>query len=330
MKKRTLFILALISLLPLTGCKAKRRDLSDKVNIVTTIFPEYDWVRNIISGDNPHTTLTLMVKNGVDLHSFQPSAADMIQISTSDLFIYVGGESDAWIEDALKNATNKNMICLNLMEILKDQIKEEDDTFIAQKEDDDTNDSLNLKEDHHNNVEYDEHVWLSIKNAKIICKAITDAICKLDSANADQYTRNYETYLSKLNLLDADYTMITQNAKRNVMIFCDRFPFRYLADDYNLKYYAAFTGCSAETEASFETIAFLSSKIDEINPGAVLTIETSNQKLAKTVVMNSHQKFTDILTLDSLQNTTLRQAFDGKSYIKTMRKNLETLNKCLN
>lgn len=312
-----------------SGCKAKKHDLSDKVNIVTTIFPEYDWVRNIIGGDNPFTTLTLLVKNGMDLHSFQPSATDMISISTCDLFIYVGGESDTWVKDALANATNKDMICINLMDVLKERVKVEDDTYIAQKEEGDT-DNLNLKEEHHNNVEYDEHVWLSVKNVKLICKEIADAICHLDSEHADQYVKNYESYLSKLNLLDADYTVITENAKRKTMIFCDRFPFRYLADDYNLSYYAAFTGCSAETEASFETVAFLASKIDELNPGAVLTIETSDQKLAKTVVMNSHQKFTDILQLDSLQSTTLRQAFDGKTYIKTMRKNLEILNKCLN
>ncbi len=258
----------------------------------------------------------------MDLHSFQPSAADMINISTCDLFIYVGGESDSWVKEAIANATNKNMICINLMDLLKEQVKVEDDSFIAQKEEENADDEDAL--------EYDEHVWLSVKNVKIICKAITDAVCKLDSEHADQYTRNYETYLTKLNQLDADYTLIIENAKRNVLIVCDRFPFRYLADDYNLNYYAAFAGCSAETEASFETVAFLASKIDELNPGAVLTIETSDQKLAKTVVMNSHQKFTDILQLDSLQSTTLRQAFDGKTYIKTMRKNLEILNKCLN
>lgn len=322
MKKNKIFSLIFILMIALSGCKAKKHDMSDKVNIVTTIFPEYDWVRNIISGDNPFTTLTLLVKNGMDLHSFQPSAADMINISTCDLFIYVGGESDSWVKEAIANATNKNMICINLMDLLKEQVKVEDDSFIAQKEEENADDEDAL--------EYDEHVWLSVKNVKIICKAITDAVCKLDSEHADQYTRNYETYLTKLNQLDADYTLIIENAKRNVLIVCDRFPFRYLADDYNLNYYAAFAGCSAETEASFETVAFLASKIDELNPGAVLTIETSDQKLAKTVVMNSHQKFTDILQLDSLQSTTLRQAFDGKTYIKTMRKNLEILNKCLN
>lgn len=324
MKKTFISLLILSSLLLFVSCKAKKIDLSQKTNIICTIFPEYDWTR-IIRGDADYeTTLNVTVKNGVDLHSFQPSAQDIVQISTCDLFIYIGGESDKWVEDALKNATNKNMKVINLMNVLKDNIKEEEIVEGMQSEEEEEG------EDSEEEIEYDEHVWLSIKNAKKCCEAIADAMCELVPQNAQMYKNNLNAYLSELSKLDSEYENAITSAANNTIIVCDRFPFRYLADDYNLNYYAAFVGCSAETEASFETVAFLANKLNELNLNTVLTLENNNQKIARTVIVNAKKPLCDILVLDSLQSTTLRQAFDGKTYISTMKENLETIKKALN
>lgn len=325
MKKTFISLLILSTLLCFVSCnKAKKTDISNKKHIVCTIFPEYDWTSFIRGNEDYETVLTLTVKNGVDLHSFQPSTQDIVQISTCDLFVYVGGESDNWVKDVLKNATNKNMKVINLMDVLKDNIKEEEivEGMQAEEEEEEVEDS--------EEAEYDEHVWLSIKNAKICCEAITAAMCELVPQNAQMYTTNLNAYLAELSKLDSEYENAITSAANNTIIVCDRFPFRYLADDYNLNYYAAFVGCSAETEASFETVAFLANKLNELNLNAVLTIENNNQKIARTVISNAKKPLCDIFVLDSLQSTTLRQAFDGKTYISTMKENLETIKKALN
>lgn len=324
MKKTFISLLILSTLLCFVSCnKAKKTDISNKKHIVCTIFPEYDWTSFIRGNEDYETVLTLTVKNGVDLHSFQPSTQDIVQISTCDLFVYVGGESDNWVKDVLKNATNKNMKVINLMDVLKDNIKEEEivEGMQSEEEEEEIEDS--------EEVEYDEHVWLSIKNAKICCQVITDAMCELVPQNAQMYKNNLNSYLSELSQLDSEYENAITSAANNTIIVCDRFPFRYLADDYNLNYYAAFVGCSAETEASFETVAFLANKLNELNLNAVLTIENNNQKIARTVISNAKKPLCDIFVLDSLQSTTLRQAFDGKTYISTMKENLETIKKAL-
>lgn len=325
MKKTFISLLILSTLLCFVSCnKAKKTDISNKKHIVCTIFPEYDWTSFIRGNEDYETVLTLTVKNGVDLHSFQPSTQDIVQISTCDLFVYVGGESDNWVKDVLKNATNKNMKVINLMDVLKDNIKEEEfvEGMQAEEEEEEIEDS--------EEVEYDEHVWLSIKNAKICCEAITAAMCELIPQNAQMYKNNLNAYLSELSQLDSEYENAITSAANNTIIVCDRFPFRYLADDYNINYYAAFVGCSAETEASFETVAFLANKLNELNLNTVLTLENNNQKIARTVISNAKKPLCDIFVLDSLQSTTLRQAFDGKTYISTMEKNLETIKKALN
>ena len=324
MKKTFISLLILSTLLCFVSCnKAKKTDISNKKHIVCTIFPEYDWTSFIRGNEDYETVLTLTVKNGVDLHSFQPSTQDIVQISTCDLFVYVGGESDNWVKDVLKNATNKNMKVINLMDVLKDNIKEEEivEGMQAEEEEEENEGS--------EEVEYDEHVWLSIKNAKICCEAITDAMCELVPQNAQMYKNNLNSYLSELSQLDSEYENAITSAANDTIIVCDRFPFRYLADDYNINYYAAFVGCSAETEASFETVAFLANKLNELNLNTVLTLENNNQKIARTVIVNAKKPLCDIFVLDSLQSTTLRQAFDGKTYISTMKENLETIKKAL-
>lgn len=221
---------------------------SKPLKIVTTIFPEYDWVREILGDKADHAEVTMLLDNGVDLHSYQLTADDIIKISDCDLFIHVGGESDGWVEDALKEAANKDMQVINLLDVLGEQVKEEEVVEGMEAEEEESEDE--------DEPEDDEHVWLSLKNAETLCNAITDALEEIDPANKDAYAANTASYLEKLAALDGEYQTVVDNAARKTVLFGDRFPFRYLVDDYGLSYYAAFAGCSAETEASFETYFF--------------------------------------------------------------------------
>ena len=288
-------------------------------SIVTTIFPEYDWVRQILGTNAEHVNLTLLLGSGVDLHSYQPTVDDMVKISTCDLFIYVGGESDKWVNDALATAVNQNMTVINLLEILGDAVKEEEVVEGMQTDEDDAEDE----------TEYDEHVWLSLKNAEILCGRIAETLAKLDPSNAADYAANAEVYIAQLTALDAQYAAAVDAASVKTILFGDRFPFRYLADDYNLNYYAAFAGCSAETEASFETVIFLSTKVDELNLPGVLTIENSDGKIARTIVENTAAKSARILQLDSMQSVTSHDVLNGTDYLGAMERNLEVLRDAL-
>ena len=307
-------LLALVLIFATNACGYAK----SKIKVISTIFPMYDWTREIIGNQNDNIDLTLLVGNGVDLHSYQPSIQDIAKISTADLFIYVGGESDVWVKNALKNKKNKDMIVLNLMEILGDSVKEEEivEGMEAEEECED--------EDEEEEIEYDEHVWLSLKNAKVICKAIAEALCQKDGSNAANYQKNLSDYTAQLNQLDDAYSTAIKSASKNTLIFGDRFPFRYLVDDYGLKYYAAFVGCSAETEASFKTVIFLANKMDELDSNYIFKIESGDNKLAKTIIQNSKKKNAQILVLDSMQSVTSKQAA-STSYIKIMNENLNTL-----
>ena len=334
----------LLALTTSVFAKAKKADKnSGKIKIVTTIFPQYDWTREII-GDTNSANLTLLIGNGTDLHSYQPSIQDIAKISTADIFIYVGGESDGWVKDALKNAKNKNMTVINLLEVLGDNVKEEEivEGMQAEEEeehhhdeDEDHDHEHHEADGHHHHhddeaePEYDEHVWLSLRNAKEICAAICGALCKKDSANAASYKVNLTAYTSKLDALDAKYNATVKAASKKTILFGDRFPFRYLTDDYNLKYYAAFVGCSAETEASFETVIFLAKKVDELGLNSVLKIESGDGKLARTIINSSAKKSAAILTMDSMQSVTTKQAASGTTYLSVMENNLKVLEQAL-
>ncbi len=467
-----------------------------KIKVVTTIFPEYDWVRQIAGEKSETMDLTMLLDNGVDLHSYQPTAEDIMKISDCDLFIYVGGESDGWVKDALKEAVNKNMQVVNLLDVLKDSIKTEEampgmqaeeghnhgyshfaDSDVQDREltdwsgewqsvypylEDGELDEVMQKKaengdktaeeykdyyetgyktdvekividgekgsmefvkkgvsakafyeykghqvydyksgsrgvryffekadgaesapkyvqfsDHgiapgkaehfhiysgnegfealseemenwptyypadmsgaeiaedmleHEEKEYDEHVWLSLKNAETLSSAIADALEKADPGNKDVYEKNVSDYIEKLKDLDIKYQDVTANAKQKTVLFGDRFPFRYLVDDYGLSYYAAFAGCSAESEASFETISFLAKKVDELGLKNVMTIEKSDQKIAKTIIENTKNKNQKILPLDSMQSTTSDDVKNGTTYLSVMEKNLEVLKEAL-
>ena len=467
-----------------------------KISVVTTIFPEYDWVREILGDQADNAEIAMLLDNGVDLHSYQPTADDIIKISDCDLFVYVGGESDEWVDDALKNATNKDMKVIDLLDVLRDTVKTEeakpgmqaeeghnhgyshfDDsdvqdrtlsdwdgdwqsvypylqegvldgvmerkaesgsktaeeyrayyetgykTDVSQITIDAENNTMcfvkngvaakatyeykgyqiydyasgsrgvryffeatggdadapkyvqfsdhgigpgkaehfhiysgndgfdalsqemdnwptyypagmsgnEIKEDmlEHEEKEYDEHVWLSLKNAETLVGAISNALQELDPDNKSVYTANADAYVQKLAALDTEYQKAVSAGTYKTVLFGDRFPFRYLVDDYGLNYYAAFAGCSAESEASFETVSFLAKKVDELKLPCVLTIEGAQHKIAETIVQNTAEKNQKILTMDSMQSTTSQDVASGTTYLSVMEKNLDALKEAL-
>ena len=315
-----------VLLLSLMGCKAANSatgttEAGDdkKISVVTTIFPEYDWVREIVKGSD-NVEVTMLLDNGVDLHSYQPTVEDIMKIASSDVFIYVGGESDGWVEDALSEAVNPNMQVINLLDALGDSVKEEEVVEGMEAEE---------GEEEEEGPEMDEHVWLSLRNAESLVKVIADAISKVDEANKETYTANADSYIDKLSKLDEEYKTAISGSNKDTVLFGDRFPFRYVVDDYGLKYYAAFVGCSAETEASFETIVFLANKVDELSLNTVLTIEKPNHNIANTIVDNTSAKDQKIMELDSMQSTTSKDVADGKTYLNIMESNLEVLKEAL-
>ena len=503
MKKITALLLALMMLAGvLAGCgKPKDAGKAGKLKVVTTIFPEYDWVRAILGDKAENAEITMLLDNGVDLHSYQPTADDIVRISDCDLFVYVGGESDGWVENALQNAANRNMKVINLLEVLGDSVKTEetvegmqetehahdhskevstfedhevqdrslsdwagswqsaypfaldgtlDDAFAAMAEEGEmtadeyktyyqngyktditnidiegdhiaftyedgkkvgsdykyigyyiqnwstgtkaamyrfeavdrtsgapvciefndhmiesaapehfhirmSNESFDAIVDpekswptffpadmtgedlcehmeghgHDHGEEKDEHVWLSLKNAKTLVGAIADALQELDPDNKDTYAANASAYIEKLSALDGAYQSAVDGAARKTVLFGDRFPFRYLVDDYGLRYYAAFVGCSAESEASFETVSFLAKKVDELKLPCVLTIEGKNHKLAETIVQSTAGKNQKVLTMDSMQSMTSKDAANGATYLSVMEQNLSVLKEAL-
>ncbi len=490
---------------------------SEPLSIVCTIFPEYDWVREILGDHAENAEITYLLQNGVDLHSYQPTAEDMMKIAECDLFIYVGGESDEWVENTLSAAENPDRQVINLMEVLGDSAKVEElkegmqesehehdhdhSKEVSTFEDDEVQDrplsdwegdwqsayplvldgsldeawehksedgsmtaeeykeyytkgyksdyaAISIHDDHikftdndgnvtesdykytgyfiqnwstgtkaamyrfeaedkasgapiyiefndhmiepekaehfhirmsnesydaivdpegnwptffdaslspegvceevighdhkdededeeheheheEGEVEYDEHVWLSLKNAKVLCAEIADKLGVLDAANAADYKANLTAYTEKLDALDSDFQTLVDGATVKTVVFGDRFPFRYFVDDYGLDYFAAFIGCSAETEASFETITFLSQKVDELGVSTVFTIENSDQKIAQTVVENTKDKNQQITALNSLQSVNAQQVESGATYLSIMQENYNTLKEAL-
>lgn len=321
MKKILALLLALwIPAAVLSGCAPQDDSAaSNKLNIVTTIFPAYDWVREILGAETDRAEITMLLDSGVDLHSYQPTVDDIVKISNCDLFLYVGGESDGWVDDALKNAPNKERKVIRLLDVLGDSAKAEETVEGMQEE----------EHDHEEEAEYDEHIWLSLKNAQVLVAAISEALQETDPARKDAYAANAAAYAEKLSALDGEYRAAVDSGKYKTLLFGDRFPFRYLADDYGLNYYAAFPGCSAETEASFETVSFLAGKMDALGLPCVLTIEGTQHKIAETIVQNTAQKNQQVLTMDSMQAVTANDAASGVSYLSIMEKNLSVLKKAL-
>ena len=341
-----------------TTSENKTDDTNKKLSVVCTIFPEYDWIRELVGDKKDNYDITYLLDKGVDLHSYQPTAEDIAKIANCDLFVYVGGESDGWVKDALKESKNDKMQVVNLLETLGTGVKEEEVVEGMQehdhehehghKEDADHDHDHEHKEDadhdhdhehadhdhehedadheHHNDeVEYDEHVWLSLRNASSLVNELAVRLQTIDPENKDYYAGTAANYTAKLGDLDSRYLAAVKKAKKKTVLFGDRFPFRYLVDDYGLKYYAAFVGCSAETEASFETVAFLAKKADELKLNNLMVIENSDQKIAKKIIETTESKDQKIVEMNSMQSVTADQIADGATYLGIMEANLKAL-----
>ena len=322
MKKVLSFIVIVCCVFSTVGLLSACDDWNNgNLKIVTTIFPEYDWTLNILGDHADSANVKNLLNSGVDMHSYQPSVADIANIATCDLFVYVGGESDAWVESALKQAANKNMVVIKLLDVMGDSALDEETKDGMQGE--------SGSHDHEDAAELDEHVWLSLKRAKTAVNAIAQALCTLDADNADDYTLNAHNYCHKLDVLDAEYSQAVEGAAVTTLIVADRFPFRYLFSDYELDYYAAFSGCSAETEASVATIAFLARKANELQVKVLMKTETGDEKIAQTIINELDNKAVKILTLNSLQSTSAQDRAKGVTYLSLMQSNLEVLREAL-
>lgn len=315
-----------------TGCGASEKPTAqgDKLKIVTTIFPEYDWTREILGDQSERAEVTMLLDNGVDLHSYQPTADDLIKIAECDLFIYVGGESDGWVESALASTSNPDRAVINLIDTLGDSAKlEEVVEGMQETEHDHEEDEDHAHDADEQEAETDEHVWLSLRNAQAVCQKIAEKLGEIDPEHEQAYTQNALAYIDQLAALDAKYQAAVDAANKKTLVFGDRFPFRYLAEDYGLNYYAAFVGCSAETEASFETIRFLAEKTDALGLSHVLTVENPNHKIAETVVANTSGKNQQVLSMDSMQSVTSKDVAAGATYLSIMEHNLDVLTQAL-
>lgn len=299
-----------------------RRDV--RLRIVATVFPAYDWTRETLGEQVGDVELTLLLDGGVDMHSYQPTADDIIQIATCDMFIYVGGESDEWVEKVLAAAVNPDMVIINLLDVLGEDVKEEE-----RVEGMEPGHEHGAILGHEEEAEADEHVWLSVRNAKILCAQIALELEKLDSAHAVEYEQNVTEYIARLDELDAAFQCTVWEGKADTLLFADRFPFRYLTDDYGLNYFAAFPGCEAETEASFETVAFLAKKVDELNLHGILVVDDSDRKIAETVISGTEAKDQEIFVMDSMQSVTRKEAEQGMTYLSVMEENRKVLERVL-
>ena len=360
MKQILALMMAMLLLCTLSVVSAEEK----KLNIVATTFPLYDWTRAVLGDRVNQVNLSLLQESGVDLHNFQPTAQDFVKVSSADLLIYIGGSSDAWAEDAIREAQNKDMVALSMVEALGDSLKmavsvegmqegdhhhdhddhdhdkDHDHDDHDDKHDHDDHDDHDDKHDHddhddkhdhdsHEHSHEDEHVWLSLRNAQVLTGAIAEALAQKDPAHAETYRQNQAAYAKQLSALDKQYQQAVAQAGTNTLLFGDRFPFRYLTDDYGLSYYAAFSGCSAESEASFETIAFLAQKTDELKLPAVLSLDGSDGRIAKAVLNASRDAARPVLVLDAMQTVSKAMVEEGVTYLGIMEKNLDVLKTAL-
>lgn len=344
-----IIVIVAISVVLLAGCANKSRTSvfadDGKLHIVCTTFPQYDWVRALTAGAEEHLELVLLTEGG-DLHNFQPSAMDIAQVSDCDLLIYVGGESDLWVQDALRESVNADMHIFNMMERIKDALKEEEHIEGVQGH------SHQESEHQHNEGAegdgYDEHVWLSLRNAERLVAEICMELEQLDTVNAPLYQANCNAYLTELQTLDNAYsslfaisdseqeTLLYSNEETTssadslacTLLFADRYPFRYLAEDYGLQCFAAFDGCSAETEASFQTVVFLVKKLEELGLDTIFVIDGSDKRLAQVIIENTKSKNQQIAVLNSMQSITKKEIADGATYLSIMKENLQVLQNC--
>ncbi len=355
----------LISVLLLSGCGGQNKisggksapgsgEESGKISVVTTIFPPYDFVREI-AGD--HVELKMLLKPGEESHSYEPTPQDMIAIQKSDVFIYTGGENDVWVEDVLSSMPNSERLTLRLVDCV-DTVEEEhvegmkespghthadhddEEHTHADHAGEEHTEEEHAAEDHahadhageselevHSVHEIDEHVWTSPVNAALIVEQIKEVLIGADPSNRASYEKNAAAYEEALSELDQEFREVTENAEHSLLVFGDRFPFRYFADEYGLDYYAAFPGCAGDTEPSAATMAFLIDKVKEENVPAVLKMELSNEDIANGI---AEATGTEVKVFYSCHNLSAGDFENGETYLSMMQKNVETLKEVLN
>jgi zinc transport system substrate-binding protein len=310
MRKISCIVISLLILLcGFSSCK--ELTAADKgFNIVTTGFAPYDFARQIAAGK---ANLTMLLSPGAESHSYDPSPQDIIKIQKSKVFIYVGGESDAWVDKILASIDTSKVKNITLMDCV--ELVEEE-----------TVDGMQAESEEEEGTAYDEHVWTSPRNAELIVQKISEALCELDAENAEEYKKNTAEYIEKLKGLDSKLKAVVAEGLRKTIIFGDRFPFRYFAEAYGLTYYAAFPGCSTETEPSAATVKFLIDKVKAEKIPVVFHIEMGNEKMTRVISEATGAK---VLQLHACHNISRDDFKNGVSYLDIMEKNAEALREAL-
>ncbi len=320
MKKITIKIILILMCTALLFCALSsctdRRTSNDKIKILCTVFPVYDWARNIVAGSE-NVEVGLLVENGTDLHSFQPSFGDMAKIKDSDIVIYIGGESDKWVAESI----DERALGIELSTLENIRLYAISADSIANKH---THDGEECHEEHSHEHGFDEHLWLSLHNAKVSATEICKRISKLDNSNSQLYQKNTDGYISKLDELDKDMRKLGEIIKEP-MIFADRFPFVYLLSDYGIDYFAAFEGCSTDTGADFDTVITLAKKADEYQSRALFITESPVDGLTKAIITQTKSKAAEAVALDSMQSLGKKDIESGKSYISIMKRNINRI-----
>ena len=301
----------------IAGCGKRAAD-SGKLKIVVTVFPIYDWMRNILGDRVNDVELILLEQSGADLHNFQPTVQDIYAITTCDLFVCIGGESDKWVANALAQGSKDGRTVINLLQALGTSARAEE-----------TPEGAVEAEEEHDGPAYDEHIWLSLRNAAALCPVMAEALAAHDKENAETYRKNCEAYVAQLKALDGEYAAATQAAATKTLLFADRYPFLYLVQDYGLTAYAAFSGCSTDVNASFEMIHNLSEKIRTLELKHVAVLESSDRQLAESIISQSGCTGVSIVVLNSMQSITMHEIQSGRTYLGIMRQNLDVLKNAL-
>ena len=320
MKKRFLLVLICVfSALLMCSCTSDTTSDDGKINIVCTEFPQYDWTKSIVQ-DSENVNLILLNTKGTDMHSFEPSADDIIKVAESDILILIGGEGDKWALDAVSD--NKKTTVINLLDLLKEN---EEHGVLA--EHDHTESCDHSHEAAHESA--DEHVWMSIKNADFFIRKICEVLYEKDPQNAGFYQENQKEFIGQLEKLDCDFSQAIGEYEHPVMVVADRFPFKYLTDEYGIECFSAFPGCSADTDASPDTIIKLSKAVDEHNLKYIAVTENTSGKTAQAVINNTGNKNQQTVVIDSMQSVSLKDIENGATYIGIMKQNFEAMKKLL-
>ena len=307
---------ALLCALPLAACARTAEPPDDgRLRIVTTLFPYYDFAR-AIAGDR--ADVTLLLAPGREAHSFEPTPLDAVRVSRADVFVYNGGESEAWVDDLLDAAGENIGTVLRMMDCV--DAREEEFVEGMQGAEDEA------EEEDSDEIEYDEHVWTSPANAAALCEALCGALCAADAANAAAYRAGCDAYVARLRALDARFRALRAGARRDLLVFADRMPMLYFCKEYDLRYRAAFHGCSSDTEPSLATLRFLIDKVADEGVPVVYTVDLDSRKIAEVVAESTAA---EIGTLYSLQTVSRADFAAGETYVSLMERNYEALEKGL-